>query len=426
MDIKVDGFYKKTSVKDALTVILSTAKTSEEVIPFENSLGRILFEDVVSAVDLPPFDRSAMDGFAIKGKDSFGASQSNPISLKIVGESKIGEMPYVSVGDLEAAPIMTGAPIPKGADAVIMIEYTKELSGKGLSGELEVFLPTAPGNNVSLKGEDVKKGETVLKRGRFIKPHDIGILAAIGKSRVKVFRKPEVAVISTGDELMEVKDWGNNNEGTSAKITDVNSYTLCAMILPIGVPHRIGIIKDDKQKIKDAIKKCLDYDLILISGGSSVGKKDYLPEVVKEMGKVLFHGVSLRPGRPTGFGVIKETPIFILPGFPVSAMVSFEVFVKALLQKMQGMKVCNTYPQTKATLKRKIASEIGRKDFVRVKLEKSDSSLLAEPITSSGSGIISSMVKADGFVMVSEQLEGIEKGFEILVSVYPDFVDSPS
>ena len=313
---------------------------------------------------------------------------------------------------------MTGASIPKGADAVIMVEYTKELSGKGLSGELEVFLPTAPGTNVSLRGEDVRVSETVLKRGRCIKPHDIGILAAIGKSRIKVFRKPEVAVISTGDELMKVKGGGNNNTITSAKIMDVNSYTLCAMVSPIGVPHQIGIIKDDKQKIKDAIKKCLDYDLILISGGSSVGKKDYLPEVVSEMGKVLFHGVSLRPGRPTGFGIIKKTPIFILPGFPVATLVSFEVFVKALLQKMQGMKVCNTYPQIKATLKRKIASEIGRKDFVRVKLEKSDSGFLAEPITSSGSGIISSMVKADGFVMVSERMEGIEKGKEIFVSVY--------
>lgn len=414
MDIKVDGFYKKTSVDDALVIILKNAKQSNEEIEFEKSLGHVLFKDVVSSLDIPPFDRSSMDGFAIKAKDSFGASQSNPASFKIIGESKIGENPKAVVKDNEAVKIMTGAPIPKGADSVIMVEYTKELNN-----DLEVFSPVTPGKNVSIKGEDVIKGETILKKGRLIKPHDIGILAAINKSKVKVFKKPEVAIISTGDELVEIDDSGSVLKNSKGKIVDVNSYTLFSLVSSLGIPHKIGIVKDDPKKIRDAIKKCLGFDLILVSGGSSVGKKDYLPELVEEMGEILFHGVSLRPGKPTGFGVINDTPIFILPGFPVAAMVSFEVFVRAFLQKMQGMEVCNIYPQIKAKLKRKIASEIGRKDFVRIKLEKTDGGgFLAEPVSSSGSGIISSMVKSDGFVLISENMEGVEEGGEILVSVY--------
>ena len=410
MDRRVYGFSKKISVDDALKIILKEAKPSEEVISLEESLERVLFEDVVSKVDIPPFDRSAMDGFAIKGKDSFGASLATPISLKIVAESKIGKLPEVTVGDNEAVRIMTGAKIPEGADAVVMVEYTKESNG-----DLDILVPSSPGKNVSLKGEDVKKGETVLNRGRLIKPHDIGILAAIGKSKICVFRKPKVAILSTGDELVDV---GEDLQNLPAKIIDVNSYTLSAMVSSLGVPHRVGIVKDNPKKLKEAIKNSLNCDLILASGGSSVGKKDFLPDVVKEMGKLLFHGVSLRPGQPTGFGVIDGTPIFILPGSPVAAMVALELFVKAFLQKIQGMEVCSTYPQIKATLKRKVTSEIGRRDFVRVKLEKSDSGLFADPLSSSGSGIISSMVNADGFVIVPESMEGIEKGEETPVNAY--------
>ncbi|MDY6964429.1 MAG: molybdopterin molybdotransferase MoeA [Halobacteriota archaeon] len=400
-------FSDRTSVDDALTIILSKAKTAEEKLSFEKCLGMVLAEDVVSGVDLPPFDRAAMDGYAIRGEDSFGASQTNPLRLRIIGESRIGEFSDADVGEFEAVRIATGAPIPPGSNAVMMVEYTRELDGI-----VEVFKPVTPGRNVSSRGEDIRTGDLVLKRGRMLKPHDIGVLAALGKSEVKVFKKPDVAIISTGDELIEV------GEDIPGKIVDVNSYTLKAMTSSFGVPTRLKIVKDDPELLKETISSCLTYDLILISGGTSVGKKDFLPMILKEMGEILFHGVSMRPGQPTGFGMVYKTPIFMLPGFPVAAMVAFEILVRPFLQKSMGLSVSSPYPHITATLRRKIASEIGRRDFVRVGIKREGEKTSVEPITSSGSGILSSMVEADGFLIVPESREGFEEGEEVCVSLY--------
>ena len=403
-------FYERITVDDALTMILKEAKSIEVELPFDMCQGMVLSEDVISSVNLPPFDRSAMDGYAIRAEKSFGASQANPVSFKIVGESKIGEFPVARVGDrdFEAVRIATGAPIPEGCNAVMMVEYTKETDHE----TVDFFSSVTPGKNVAAEGEDVLVGDIVLEKGRVLKPHDIGILAGIGKSQIKVLKRPDVAIISTGDELIEV------GSAPPGKIIDVNSYTLSEMMYPIGVPHRKKIVKDDPDKLKEAIKECLSYDIIIVSGGTSVGRKDYLPVVVGEMGAILFHGVSMRPGKPSGFGVIEGTPVFMLPGFPVSTMVAFEILVRPFLQKSSGFVVKNPYPRIHATLKRKIASEIGRMDFVRIKLEEEDGITYADPITSGGSGIISSMVKSDGFLIVSESMEGIEVGEVVEVNLY--------
>ncbi|MDY6865482.1 MAG: molybdopterin molybdotransferase MoeA [Halobacteriota archaeon] len=403
-------FYERITVDEALTILLKEAKSFEVGLPFDMCKGMVLSEDIISSVNLPPFDRSAMDGYAIKAEKSFGASQANPVCFKIVGESKIGEFPEAKVGehDLQAVRIATGAPIPEGCNAVMMVEYTKETGPK----TVDFFSSVTPGRNVAPEGEDVRVGDTVLKKGRVLKPHDIGILAGIGKSQIKVLKRPDVAIISTGDELVEVGDV------PPGKIIDVNSYTLSELVHLLGVPHKRKIVRDDPDELKEAIKESLSYDLIIVSGGTSVGRRDYLPVVVSEMGDLLFHGVSMRPGQPSGFGVIEETPIFMLPGFPVATMVAFEFLVRPFLQKSAGFAVESSYPGIHAILKRKIASEIGRRDFVRLELFEEEGVTYADPITSSGSGIISSMVKSDGFLIVSESMEGIEVGGEVEVSLF--------
>ncbi|MHC1585419.1 MAG: molybdopterin molybdotransferase MoeA, partial [Candidatus Syntropharchaeia archaeon] len=278
-------------------------------------------------------------------------------------------------------------------------------------GEVEILAPVSPGKNVSRKGEDVRRGDLVLKKGRVLKPPDVGMLAALGKTEVSVFKKPEVAVISTGDELIE--PWEELKPG---KIRDINSFSLSSLIHPLGIPHRMGIVGDDEEGIKRALMESLRYDVVVISGSSSVGEKDYLPVMVEKMGNLLFHGVSMRPGEPTGFGIVKDIPVFIVPGHPVAAIISFFIFIRPFLCQMQELPVLSG-KRIKARLKRRISSELGRRDFVRVELERMDSQTLANPIRSGGSGILSSMVKAQGFVIVPENEEGIEKGEEVIVEL---------
>ncbi|MHC1567177.1 MAG: molybdopterin molybdotransferase MoeA [Candidatus Syntropharchaeia archaeon] len=400
-------FHKRISVDEALEILFShVRKIEEETIPFSEGLGRVLFRDVVAEMDIPPFDRASMDGYAIKGANTFGATQTNPITFRLVGEIYAGEAKKIKIQDFEAVKIATGAPMPEGADAVVMAEYARESRG-----EVEILAPVSPGKNVSRKGEDVRRGDLVLKKGRVLKPPDVGMLAALGKTEVSVFKKPEVAVISTGDELIE--PWEELKPG---KIRDINSFSLSSLIHPLGIPHRMGIVGDDEEGIKRALMESLRYDVVVISGSSSVGEKDYLPVMVEKMGNLLFHGVSMRPGEPTGFGIVKDIPVFIVPGHPVAAIISFFIFIRPFLCQMQELPVLSG-KRIKARLKRRISSELGRRDFVRVELERMDSQTLANPIRSGGSGILSSMVKAQGFVIVPENEEGIEKGEEVIVEL---------
>lgn len=409
-DVRMKGFHKRTPVEDAVKIVLKNIKTlPKEKITFEKGLGRVLASDIVAGRDNPPFDRAAMDGYAVRGENTFGASQTNPIYFKVTGEISTGVPSNIKLRDFEAVKIMTGSPLPEGADAVVMFEHLNELDD-----EIEVLKSVTPGKNISLKGEDVKKGDVLLKTGRVLKPHDIGMLAAIGKTKIDVYRRPRIAVISTGNELV-----GPSKALKPGKITDINGYSLSALISKYGgVPDRAGIVKDEYKGLENALSSALVNDMVVISGATSVGKKDFIPSIVSKLGEVMFHGVSIRPGEPTGFGVVKKRPVFMLPGYPVAAIVGFETFVRPAMQRMQGMEIRDPYPKIKARLKRKISSELGRRTFVRVRCEEKDGEVCVEPIRTAGSGIVSSLVKADGFVIVPENMEGIEEGEEVEVNVF--------
>ncbi|MCW3134353.1 MAG: molybdopterin molybdotransferase MoeA [Methanophagales archaeon] len=394
------------SLEDALKTILSYVKSPEiEEIGFDDALNRVLAEDIYSPVDSPPFDRAAMDGYALRGEDSFSASLNNPVFLK--KKSSGGE-----IGEGEYLPIQTGMPLPKGSNAVVMLEYAKE------SGDtLEIFKPVTPGKNVSFRGEDVKKGEEVLKEGRMLKVHDIGMLASLFRTKVRVYKKAKFGIISTGDELSEPKE-SFDSKG-ERKIADVNSYVLEALVEKIAIPYRVGIVRDDYEEIKNAITSSLmlkNCDALLISGGSSVGKRDIIADVVEDLGKLIFHGVAIRPGEPTGFGVINNKPVFVLPGYPVATISAFEMLVRPFLYAMHGMK--EERRKIFAGAGKKIPSAVGRTDFVRVRLICTKNEYYVEPIRVSGSGILSSMTKSDGFVIIEENKEGIEEGEKVEVNVW--------
>ncbi len=410
MEVREKGFKRLTPVPEALEKLLSLAEPLDsEEVPLRDSLGRVLAEDVVSDRDIPPFHRAAMDGYAVKGEDTFGATQTNPIYFRVIGEVLTGHPKDIEVGNFEAVKITTGSPMPPGADAVVMIEFVNELGE-----EIEVIKATPPGKNVSLKGEDVKKGQVIIEKGREINSQEIAMLSALGKGRVKVVRKPRVAVISTGDELLEPGE-----ELQAGKIYDVNSFALEALSKEAGCSvERLGILEDNYETIKGTIKALEGYDVILISGATSVGRKDVIPKVIRELGEVYIHGVAMRPGEPLGFGRIGNSLVFMLPGFPVASIVGFETFVRPYLQKLSGRKIKIPYRSIKARLKRKIFSELGRRDFVRVKVNSSNGSYEAEPLRSSGSGIVSSLVRAQGFVIVPENTEGLEQGQEVEVFLF--------
>ncbi len=404
------GFSERATAGDALRIVLEKVKVlGIEEVTLEDSFNRVLGKDLLAERDNPPYDRSAMDGYAVRGKDTFGASQSNPIYLKLKGAISIGESARTEIGKGETVKVVTGGKIPLGSDAVVMQEYAREIGDR-----IEVVRAVPPGKNISQKGEDFRKGEVILKKGRVLRGQDSGIIAANGRANIKVYKRPGVAIISTGDELVAPGD-----ELGESEIYDANAYMLSSLVSGAGgLPLSMGIVKDDYEEIKKRVMDSLGSDLVLISGATSVGEKDVIPKLVGEIGEVHFHGVAVRPGEPTGFGSIKGIPVFMLPGYPVASFVGFELFARPAVQKMAGMcqDACS-YTRIEARLKRKIASQMGRLDFVRVKVEGKDGELFVEPIMLSGSGVLSSLVKADGFVLVPEEKEGIEEGEWVTVAL---------
>lgn len=404
------GFPSYTRLSEALRIVLSSVgRLGEEDIPFERALGRVLAEDVIAKTDLPPFDRSAVDGYAVRAADTFGATPTRPRRVKVIGSLDVGSPPNFQVRKGEAVQIMTGAPMPLGADAVIMVEYTKKRDRW-----LDVYAPVTPGKNVSRRGEDVRAGEVVLRRGHQLRPQDVGMLASTETLRVRVMSRPKVAIIATGRELrppgMRLRH---------GQVTDINSYSLAAAVESCGgVPKRLAIVPDDRRALERALKKALRNDMVLISGGSSVGEHDIAPEVVASVGKLFFHGLTLRPGGPTAFGIVRGKPVFCLAGFPVATLVAFEMLVKPALWVMQGLPPDWGNLRVRAKLASKITSSLGRFDVVRVRLWSEAGELLAEPIRVTGSGVLSSMTRADGFVVVPEDVEGLERGKEVEVELY--------
>jgi molybdenum cofactor synthesis domain-containing protein len=410
MPVKMHGFPHYVPLAGALKIVLSKIKGLEsEVVPFDRALGRVLAEDIISKVDVPPFDRSAVDGYAVRAADTFGSSELKPVKLRVVGSVEIGVVSKLRVGKGKAVKIMTGAPLPQGADAVVMVEHTRA-NDKNIA----VLAPVTPGKNVSARGEDVEADEVVLRRGQLLRPQDVGMLASVGKIRVQVSRRPEVAILATGSELRRP---GKRLE--RAEITDINSYSLAAAVESCGgLSHRLGIVPDRPELLRRALLRAIGHDIVIASGGSSVGEHDIMPDVIDELGELLFHGVAIRPGGPTAFGIVKGKPVFALAGFPVASLVAFDMLVRPALRKMQGLPADRGYPRVQARLARKVSSTLGRADIVRVKVLAKGGELVADPIRVTGSSVLSSMTKADGFVMVPEDVEGLDEGSVVEVELY--------
>jgi len=410
MSVRMQGFPRYTRLADALKIVLSNVERLEsEVVQFDRALGRVLAEDVVSTVDVPPFDRSAVDGYAVRAADTFGASELKPVKLRVIGSVEIGVASKLHVRKGEAVKIMTGAPLPKGADAVVMVEHTI-----AKDKNIAVFAPVTPGKNVSARGEDVKAGEVVLRRGQLLRPQDVGMLASVGKIWVRVSRRPKVAILATGGELRKPgKRLGR------AEITDINSYSLAAAVESCGgLSNQLGIVPDRSELLRQALRRAIGHDMVLASGGSSVGEFDIMPDVIAGLGNLLFHGVAIRPGGPTAFGIVKGKPVFALAGFPVSSLVAFDMLARPALRKMQGLPADRGYPRVRAKLARKVSSTLGRVDIVRVRVRAKMGELVADPIRVTGSSVLSSMTEADGFVIVPEDVEGFDEGSIVEVELY--------
>jgi len=393
-------FKQLTPYRKALEMMLNDIEEIEETkeLPLDDALGRVLAEDVISPIDLPPFDRSAVDGYAVRAEDTFQAREYAPIKLEVIDEITAGMESEKEVTNGKAITLMTGNKMPNGANAVIMQEYAKREENK-----IYVLRPVAPGENVAFRGEDVKKGEVVLKKGQILRPQDLSMLKALGFKTVKVKRKPKVGIIVTGDELIEDL---NEEALESGKILDSNSAMLKGLVRDyFSEPVFYGVISDDEELIRATLEraKC-ECDLVLITGGSAFGERDYAHKFVK----LLFHGCTNKPGRPIGYG----ERVFVMSGYPSAVFAQFHLYVKYALAKLAG---ANYKPiKIKAVLMAKVPSSLGRHEFVKVYYEDGK----AYPIRKKGSGIISALVGSNGYIEVPEDSEGYKEGEEVWVTLY--------
>jgi molybdopterin molybdotransferase len=402
------GFFKVQTPEQLYKKMHRFKPLSTEEVHIEKCLHRVLAEDIISPVNLPEFPRSTVDGFALQAKDTYGASEKNPALLQMIGEIPMGQVSDIEVKDGETVKVATGGMVPKGADAVEMVEYTEWVDTQNL----HAFKPLSPLENVIQVGEDVKAGEAVLHKGHLMRPQDIGLLAGIGKTRVRVFLRPRVAIISSGDEIVPI-----DTSPRPGEIRDINRFTIVSMVEEIGgIPIFLGITKDRFKELKESIELGLkEAEMVAITGGSSVGTLDLTVEVLQTFSKteILAHGVSIRPGKPTLLADINGKPFLGLPGHPVSAVVIFNFFGKPLLKILSGISGERAFHQTKVKAKasRNIPSVPGREDYVRVKLEERDGTFWAHPIFGK-SGAISHLAKANGLVKIGINEEGLEEGEE--------------
>jgi len=381
-------------------------------VPLEDALGRVLAEDIISGVDVPGFNRSTVDGIAVMARDTFGASESLPALVEITGEVFMGRDAGIELRPGQGVKIPTGGMLPAKADAVVMIEYVEAFDDRTVG----INRPVAPGENVVRAGEDVAVGQPVLRRGSRLRPQDIGALAGIGVTRVKVYGPVRVGIISTGDEVVEP-----DKVPGPGQVRDINSYALAAQVKELGAEANLyGIIPDTFDDLYIATAKALkENHLVVLSGGSSVGARDNSARVIDQLGPpgVVVHGVSIRPGKPTILGVAGGQGVFGLPGHPASAMVIFDVFVKPVIQALQGLVKKPPQAVVRARLSRNMASGSGREDHIRVALVERDDELWAEPILGK-SGLITTMVEADGIFCIPLHKEGLLAGEIVEVRIF--------
>jgi molybdopterin molybdotransferase len=405
---RLKGFQELVRVEDALEKWLAAIEfhPNSTSVPLLTAQNRVLSSHIIANTDLPRTDRSAVDGYAVKATETIGASQSKPKIFKLNERDAIGPN--------QAKQIWTGNTIPENADAVVMLENTRTV-GK----MLEVWSPTTRWENVSRKGEDIKKGEIAVKTGTRLKPHHLGIIAAFGMSEVEVFQKPKVAVLATGNEIVRVGDKIRENE-----VFDSNRVVLTALCNELGAEViDLGIARDDMEEISQKLNNGLRRaDAVMTSGGTSVGGPDLVPEVAARIGKpgILVHGVAMRPGMPTGLAVVGKKPIILLPGNPVAVMLSFEVFGRPLISRMLGLQATESRPVLMARTKRKISTTLGRKNLVRVHVSREKGEFIADPISARGSSLFSTMTRSNGYVIVPENQEGLAEGEMVAVNMFED------
>ena len=403
----MQGFAVRADVEEVERFLVRhAAPLAAEEVDLLACAGRVLARDVCSEVDVPGFARSAMDGYAVRGEDTFGASDYDPITLVLVGESMPGRPFAGELGPGQAVRIMTGAPLPAGGDAVVMAEVAREQDGS-----VEVHAAVPPHKHVGARGEDLRRGEIMLRVGRRLRPQDAGLLASMGVARLDCVRRPRVRFVVTGDELLPA---GSAPEGF--RIVDSNSVTLRALVARDGgevLPFEL--LPDREERIRTALAMP-GADVLLVSGGSSVGREDFAPHLVAELGSLDFHGVAMRPSSPAGVGRIGGALVFLLPGNPVSCLCAYEFFAGPVIRILGGRSRAWPHRRVRLPLGRKISSAIGRVDYVRVAIE--DARVI--PIATTGASILSSTVRAAGCVIVPRGLEGMPEGAEVEVLLYDE------
>ena len=410
----MEAFFKLKTPTEVFNVIDGFSPVDERTVSLEDAFDRVLKVDLTSPEDLPDFFKSTMDGYAVQSKNTFGATESLPALLEITGEISMGEAENIAVKSGQAVKIPTGGMLPTGADGVVMVEYCSLLDEK----TLEISRAISPLENTIQPGDDFKKGAVILPAGKCLRPQDLGVLAGLGFLEVPVFRKPKVAILSTGDEMVPVSQTPRPGE-----VRDINRYTLGALCRNMGaVPIYMGICSDHFEPLKEMVEKALlAADTVWISGGSSVGTRDFTLKVFETLSdfELLVHGVSISPGKPTIIGRSGSKPVIGLPGHPASALVVAEVFMTRMLRTLSGNMDAHhgVHAVKQAILKRNIPSSGGREDYVRVRLEKDGEHSKAIPIFGK-SGLISTLVEADGLIRIDMNTEGLYEGDEVDVMLF--------
>ncbi len=403
-DVRMRGFARRSTVEDALAWLDTQLKPlPSEIVSLIDASGRVLTCNVMSDVDVPGFERAMMDGYAVQAADTLGASAYNRLPLQIIGEVLPGRSLDLVVSSGQAVRIMTGAPVPRGADAVLPAEKVV-VEGDRVYAQDEV----SPAKNIGRRGEDIAAGTKVVTAGRRLRPQDIGVLSSIGVGQVEVVRQPRVRIVVTGNELLPP---GSKPQG--CKIVDANSPMLDALSRRDGgLPFNPGIVADDPDSIVEALHD--DVDVVLVSGGSSVGQEDHAPMLLAKHGELAIHGIAMRPSSPAGMGRLGERLVFLLPGNPVSCLCAYDFFAGRAIRGLGGRSPDWPYRTVKLKLKRKLVSAIGRVDYARVRIVDQQ----VEPLAISGASVLSSTTRADGFVIVPGDSEGFPPGSEVELYLY--------
>ncbi|MFA5354638.1 MAG: gephyrin-like molybdotransferase Glp [Thermodesulfovibrionales bacterium] len=398
----------------ALERVLSVinCNLSVERADIDNAFGRVIASDITSSEDLPAFSRSTVDGYAVISQDSFGAKETSPAYLTVPHEILMGIEPEFLLTRGNVAKIPTGGMLPQGADAVVMLEHCQEVS----ETMVEVMRSVAPGENVIRKGEDIRAGQRLLTKGQRLRPQEIGALAGIGVTEVDLFKRPVISIISTGDEIVPP-----SSPMGLGQVRDINSYTLAGLIRESGaIPRKWGIFSDDYAVIRGVVEQAWkETDMVLITGGTSAGVKDMTARIINDLGApgVLFHGVSMKPGKPMIGGVVEGRPLMGLPGHPAAVVVCFNVFIRPIIEKLSGVSRKGLPKVIPARMSKGVSSSAGREDHIRVSLEQGEGGLSAVPVLGK-SGLIATLVKAEGIVIIPPERPGLDPGEEVLVHLF--------